>query len=107
MPALKNLFLTMNVFGLIRVNVSVLVWLLMSSLAIAQTPLSLNESPAASGYYTNIVNDNLTALGVANSKSWSIELEGGDRVSILVSTDKTGTHPKVRLLNAAGTVQAS
>lgn len=84
-------------------------WLvvMMAWTAPAQTQLGLAESPGGSGFYSNVVSDTLSATGSSNGKTWLVELEGGDRLTVWVATDKTGTYPRLRLRNAGGTLQAS
>ncbi len=97
----------MKFVGLKNGRALVLMLWLIAGMAAAQVQLGLTESPGGSGFYSNVVNDSLTATGVANAKTWLVELEGGDRVTIWVATDKAGTYPRLRLRNAGGTLQAS
>jgi hypothetical protein len=84
-------------------------WLVVMVACVApgQTQLGLLESPGGSGYFSNLVNDTLTATGSGNAKTWLVELEGGDRLTVWVATDKVGSYPRLRLRNAGGTLQAS
>lgn len=88
-------------------KVGVMAGWLMAGHAFSQTQLGLTESPPASGFYSNVVNDSLAGTGVANARTWLVELEGGDRVTIWAVTSAVGSNPRLRLFNAGGTLQAS
>lgn len=82
-------------------------WLALVLPVCGQTPLNLVESPVSSSFYSNSVTDALTGTGVANAKTWSVELENGDRLTVWVETDRGNTRPKIRLRNSVNTLQAS
>ena len=75
--------------------------------ATGQTALTLNQTPAAGGFFTANQTDTLTATGSANAKNYTVDVEGGDYLTIWVSTPGLNTYPRLRLKNTAGTVLAS
>jgi hypothetical protein len=64
---------------------------------LGQSPLALTETPASSGFFTANVSDTFAGTGSGNAKVWTIEAEGGDRVTIWAESRLTGTDLRLRL----------
>ncbi|MDO8539236.1 MAG: FG-GAP-like repeat-containing protein, partial [Opitutaceae bacterium] len=88
---------------LVRTEVAAIAILVLAA-ALHGAPLNLVPEPVGSGLYSALVNDSFSAVGVASADDWSFEGEVGDRVSARIEAVVGTSRPKVRLLNASGTV---
>jgi hypothetical protein len=73
----------------------------------AQTPLTPLQTPPGSNFFTVVQSDTLTGTGIGNAKVYSVDVEGGDYVTLQVRTAGVGTYPKLRLRTSGNTVVAS
>ncbi|HPC61640.1 MAG TPA: Ig-like domain-containing protein, partial [Verrucomicrobiota bacterium] len=89
-------------------------WLFQSSLLLAlllwaalparagTEPLSLVEIPAGSSFFSASVTNTFDGIGTGAVDDWTLEAEGGDRLTARIEATVGNSRPRLRLLNPSG-----
>jgi hypothetical protein len=65
-------------------------------------PLSLIEIPAGSSFFSASVTNTFDGIGTGAADDWTLEAEGGDRLTARIEATVGNSRPRLRLLNPSG-----